>query len=241
MTMPLLEVSRLRLVFGGIVAVNDVDLEVRRGEVVGLIGPNGAGKTSLFNCITGYYRATAGAIKLDGVLVTANPPYKMSRLGVRRTFQNTRLFGELSVLDNIMAGAHVVRKATAEAMEEIHRACAELAIEESTLARLAGELPHGLQRRIELARALIANPCMLLADEPGAGLNASEKKLIVALLRGAAERRNIGVIVIDHDVGMIARACDRVVVLDHGTVISAGRPQDIRRDPAVVAAYLGKS
>jgi branched-chain amino acid transport system ATP-binding protein len=239
MTTPLLEVRELRLVFGGIVAVNNVNLEVNGNEVLGLIGPNGAGKTSLFNCMTGYYRATSGSIRLDGVPITAKAPYQISRLGIRRTFQTTRLFGDLTVLDNILAGAYFINKSTVSAVAETHETCQELGIDAALLNRPAGDLSHGIQRRIELARALVASPRMLLVDEPGAGLNASEKKVIVTLLRGVAERRDIGVMVIDHDIGMMARACDRVVVLDHGTVISTGTPQEVCRDETVISAYLG--
>ena len=239
MSSPLLETRNLQIRFGGVLAIRDVSFHLAQGEVLGLIGPNGAGKTSVFNCITGFYRPTSGAVLLDGMSLTGHTSYRISRLGIRRTFQNIRLFDDLSVLANILAGAHAARRSTDDTVRAIHSTCTDLGIDTRLLSRPAHELAHGLQRRVELARALIADPRVLLVDEPGAGLNASEKRLIIALLRGVARDRNIGVIVIDHDIGMIARACDRVVVLDFGKVICIGTPREVRRNPAVVAAYLG--
>lgn len=235
----LLEVDHLSLWFGGVCAIDDVSFDLSPGEVVGLIGPNGAGKTSVFNCITGYYRASAGSVRLQDVLITGKPSYRVSRLGIRRTFQNIRLFGDLSVLANIVAGAYIFDYSREELANAIGAICTEIGIDGSILSRSAGELPHSVQRRVELARALVANPRVLLVDEPGAGLSGNEKKVIVSLLRRVAHDRQLGVVLIEHDMGMIARACDRVVVLDHGLVICTGAPQHVRRDPAVVAAYIG--
>ena len=239
MVSPLLQVERLNLSFGGVVAIRDVSFELNEGEVLGLIGPNGAGKTSIFNCITGFYKPTSGVVLLNGIAVNRYPSYAISRMGIRRTFQNVRLFGELSVLGNILAGAHKNRTSISDTVAAVDSTCLELGIANDLLQRPSYELSHGLQRRVELARALIADPRVLLVDEPGAGLNGSEKRLIISLLRSVAQRRQIGVVIIDHDVGMIARACDRVIVLDFGKVISEGKPEDVRRDPAVAAAYLG--
>ena len=235
----LLELDHLQLKFGGISAVSDVSFDVRPGEVVGLIGPNGAGKTSVFNCITGHYRPSSGNIKVAGGPITGRPPYEISRLGVRRTFQNIRLFPSLSVLANIAVGAHMIEQSDDELDNAVNTICGQLKISGETMFRPAGELPYGAQRRIELARALIGNPRVLLVDEPGAGLNPLEKHAIVELLRYETKERKCAVVLIEHDLGMIARACDRVVVLDHGAVISSGTPDEVRSDPAVVAAYIG--
>ena len=235
----LLEVSRLQLVFGGVRAVTDVSFDVGGGEVVGLIGPNGAGKTSVFNCITGFYRPTGGSVTLGRVAITGKRPYQISRLGIRRTFQNIRLFNDLSVLANIVAGAHVGDASRDALVAAVRRTCDELGIDQALLSRTAAELPYGVQRRVEIARALVASPRILLVDEPGAGLNGQEKRAIVSLLRDAASQHGLGVVLIEHDIGMIARACDRVVVLDRGAVICEGSPQKVRNDSAVIAAYIG--
>src|SRR5258708_15647556 len=161
-----LEVSHLQLTFGGVRAVADVSFAVDGGEIVGLIGPNGAGKTSVFNCITGFYRPTGGSVTLGRRDLTGKRPYQISRLGIRRTFQNIRLFNDLSVVANIAAGAHVGKASQDELIASVHSTCDELRIDRAILSRPAGELPFGLQRRIELARALVADPVILLVDEP---------------------------------------------------------------------------
>lgn len=234
-----LAVAGLKLSFGGVRAIEDANFEAHPGKVLGLIGPNGAGKTSVFNCITGFYRPTGGIITLGRQPITGKPPYAVSRLGVRRTFQNIKLFEDLSVLANIAAGAYATGDRAAAVISAVRKVCAELEIGEELLTLPAGSLAYGLQRRIELARALVASPRVLLVDEPGAGLNAQEKGLICAMLRAAAQRRSIAIVLIEHDLGMIARACDNVVVLDHGVVIAQGSPETVRRNPIVVAAYIG--
>jgi branched-chain amino acid transport system ATP-binding protein len=235
----MLSVVSLGLRFGGIQAIEDITFQTISNEVLGLIGPNGAGKTSLFNCITGFSKPTSGSIYLDGVELTGQRPYKISRLGVRRTFQNVRLFGEFSVLANVIAGAHVMHRTEDELIKTSQKLCCELKIDESYFGRRCCDLPLGIQRRVELARALIAQPKILLVDEPGAGLIAAEKQLIVSLLRRVAMERPLSVVLIEHDLGMIVRACDRVIVLDRGKILSTGAPDEIRRDPAVISAYLG--
>jgi branched-chain amino acid transport system ATP-binding protein len=235
----MLSVNSLGLRFGGIQAIEDITFQTISNEVLGLIGPNGAGKTSLFNCITGFYKPTSGHIYLDGVELTGRRPYKISRLGVRRTFQNVRLFGEFPVLANIMAGAHVMHRRDEELIQASQTLCHELQIDENYFNRRCCDLPLGIQRRVELARALIAQPKVLLVDEPGAGLVAAEKQLIVSLLRRVAMERALSVVLIEHDLGMIVRACDRVIVLDRGRILSTGSPEEIRRDPSVISAYLG--
>ncbi len=235
----MLVVDKLSLSFQGIHAVQEVSFTTHARQVMGLIGPNGAGKTSLFNCITGHYRPSAGTVTLDGVNITGSKAYQIARRGIRRTFQNIRLFAHLSVHANILAGAYVLKQPETVLNERCEQLCEQLRIEADLLYRPAGELPYGVQRRLELARALIANPRLLLVDEPGAGLNGAERAMIVGILRDVAENMGIGVILIEHDIGMIARACDHVVVLNRGSVLAEGTPDEIQRHPAVVAAYLG--
>lgn len=235
----MLAIRDLSLSFQGLHVIQGVSLDAVPNQVLGLIGPNGAGKTSLFNCITGHYKPNAGAITLDGAGVSGRKAFQVARMGIRRTFQNIRLFADLSVHANIMAGAHVLKISDKDLLDRCELLCRQLRIEPSHLSRLAGELPYGIQRRVELARALVANPKVLLVDEPGAGLNGSERAMIVEILREVAVQSSVAVILIEHDIGMIARACDHVVVLDRGRVLSQGTPGEVRRDPAVVAAYLG--
>jgi branched-chain amino acid transport system ATP-binding protein len=236
----MLKVDNISLRFGGVHAIQDISFEAYSERVLGLIGPNGAGKTSLFNCVTGYYRPTAGRVTLDQADITGRRPYQISRAGIRRTFQNIRLFNDLSVHANIIAGGHVLKDTDEDLSKECYSLCEELQIADSFLARRSGDLPYGIQRRVELARALIARPRILLVDEPGAGLNGAERELIVRILRTVTKSRKVGVILIEHDIGMIARACDHVVVLDRGRVLSEGTPDQVRRDPAVISAYLGQ-
>ncbi|MGE3872022.1 MAG: ABC transporter ATP-binding protein [Parvibaculaceae bacterium] len=235
----MLEIDEIGLHFGGIHAIKEISFSAAVGQVVGLIGPNGAGKTSLFNCITGYYRPTSGRIMLDGQVISGRKPFQISRLGIRRTFQNIRLFGDLSVRANIVAGGHVLAETESSLSARCEALCGQLEIERSYLDRRSAELPYGIQRRVELARALIAHPKILLVDEPCAGLNGAERRLIVRILRDFAAQGTVGVILIEHDIGMVARACDHVVVLDRGRLLASGTPGDIRRDPAVISAYLG--
>jgi branched-chain amino acid transport system ATP-binding protein len=235
----MLAIRNLGVRFQGVHAVQDVSFETQKGRVLGLIGPNGAGKTSLFNCITGHYRPTSGTVLLDDQDITGRKAFQISRLGIRRTFQNIRLFGDLSVHANILAGGHVLKIGEQELSGRCEALCDELEVRRSYLFRPAGDLPYGIQRRVELARALIARPKILLVDEPGAGLNGAERAMITRILRDVASRMNLGVILIEHDIGMIARACDHVVVLDRGRLLSQGTAETVRRDPAVISAYLG--
>ena len=235
----LLEVQDLGVRFGGVTAIDSVSMDVSEHEVVGVIGPNGAGKTSLFNCITGFYRLSQGHVRLDGIEVTGKRPYQISRLGIRRTFQNVRLFNDLSGDVQYSFRCSLGGKSSTDIEDSVYSLCDDLRLSHDVLSRSAGGLPYGVQRRVEIARALVAAPRLLLVDEPGAGLNGDEKRLIVQLLRAAARDRPIGIVLIEHDMGMIARACDRVIVLDRGAVIATGQPAEVRRDPAVIAAYIG--
>ncbi|MBK1661797.1 branched-chain amino acid ABC transporter ATP-binding protein/permease [Paracraurococcus ruber] len=242
----------LTLRFGGLTAVNMVDMEVRSGTVHALIGPNGAGKSSLLNVVSGFYRASAGTVTLFGQAVKDQPPHVLARLGVARSFQNTELFGRMTVLENVLVGCHIRYQATlAETLLRLPRflreererlAEARLLLEVVGLTDFAGEqarnLPFGHQRRLEIARALALRPKLLLLDEPAAGLTHGEIEDLVALIRGLAAR-GMTVILVEHHVEMIMAVSDRVTVLDHGEVIADGPPEQVQDDRAVIEAYFG--
>jgi ABC-type branched-subunit amino acid transport system ATPase component len=251
-TKPLLDVDDLRLAFGGVKAVDGLSLRVYDGDIMSVIGPNGAGKTSAFNCITGFYTPTGGVIRFDDEKVTGLKPSAMARRGMARTFQNLRLFGDLTVLDNVRAGAHLkIGQNFLDAMlhtpryhhseqDATDRAQQWLDFVGLTTDRtgLARNLPYGEQRRVEIARALARGPRMLLLDEPAAGLNHTEKNDLLELLRRIGEL-GIAVVLIEHDMGLVMAVSHRITVLNFGKQIAAGSPDEIRNDPAVVEAYLG--
>jgi ABC-type branched-subunit amino acid transport system ATPase component len=236
----LLEVADIKVHFEGVKAVDGVDLQLPRGEILGLIGPNGAGKTTLVNVVTGFQRPTAGSMRLGGVAVDGWPPHRLARSGLARTFQNIRLFGDLTVLENIEVGAVGMglsrRHARVRAMEVLQG----VALEHRAGTR-ASSLPMGEERRLELARALATQPTFLLLDEPAAGLNETEGDQLVAMIRDVRDRLGCGVLVIEHDMRVIMRLCERIQVLNYGKTISVGTPDEVRRDQAVIDAYLGTS
>jgi branched-chain amino acid transport system ATP-binding protein len=250
--MTILSVDNLSIAFGGIRAVDDASFEVRQGEIFSIIGPNGAGKTTLFNLISGIYRANEGTIKVEGLDVTGLKPSQLAQLGVSRTFQNLQLFGRMSVLDNVMTGrhrhearsllGHLIRSPGTRAQERRTRDAAMACLARVGLVndarRLAGALPYGAMKRLEIARALATEPCLLLLDEPAAGCNAAETEEIDRLLVEIAGS-GITVVLIEHDMKLVMGISTRVLVLVEGRVLTSGAPNEVARDPRVIAAYLG--
>jgi branched-chain amino acid transport system ATP-binding protein len=252
--MVLLQTEHLEMRFGGLSALEDLNLAVLEGGLYGLIGPNGAGKTTVFNLISGFVRPTGGRILMNGKDVTFEPPHRITALGIARTFQNIRLFGELSVLDNILVGFHCRSRASwGEAIlrlpryrreEKAYRSKGLALLEEIGLTEAAdqpaGNLPYGHQRRLEIARALATIPRFLLLDEPAAGLNPQETLELVDFLTEIKSRYRLTLLVIEHNLRLVMGLCEHLTVLDHGLTIAAGPPAEVRRHPEVIRAYLGK-
>jgi branched-chain amino acid transport system ATP-binding protein len=250
---PLLETRGISKTFGGLKAVQKVDLRVEANRVVSVIGPNGAGKTTFFNCLSGIYRPETGSILLDGHDITGRPPHQVCRRGVARTFQNIRLFPEMSVLENVLVAqfqhrsisplpllAHTKRF---RAQEDSHCEEAHAFLDFVGLAKHAdaasNSLAYGLQRRLEIARALATRPRLLLLDEPAAGMNPQETVEMIQLISRIRDR-GLAIILIEHHMKVVMAISDEILVLDHGTPISHGTPEKVRNDPLVIKAYLGE-
>ncbi|WP_425059423.1 Lipopolysaccharide export system ATP-binding protein LptB [Sporomusa carbonis] len=252
--MALLKATKLSKVFGGLRAVSNFDVEIAPGELVGLIGPNGAGKTTAFNLLTGVYEPTEGQIEFDGKSIVGLKPYQITQRGIARTFQNIRLFADLSVLDNVKIAYHFhVKYGLLESMLRVGRYHSEEAeIEEKAIRfleifqlankkdEIAKNLPYGEQRRLEIARALAAQPRLLLLDEPAAGMNPQETQQLMEMIRWIRKEFNLTILLIEHDMSLVMGVCERIYVLDYGSIIAQGTPQEIKNNPRVIEAYLGE-
>jgi branched-chain amino acid transport system ATP-binding protein len=247
--MDLLEIENLSIAFAGLRALDGVSFNVREGEILGLIGPNGAGKSTLLNCVSRVHRPTGGAIRYGGQDLLRKPIHELPRLGIRRTFQNLELFKEASVRENVVMGtafryrASVVAEMLGLEREDVANQRADkmlqvLELTEHADTRVAA-LPYGLQKSVELARALASEPKLLLLDEPAAGMNPEESRRVGELIL-RLKGLGITIVLVEHDMRLVMRVCDRIVVLDHGEKIAQGSPSEVRANPAVIAAYLGE-
>lgn len=252
--LPVLDVRNLGIDFGGLTAVDSFNVTIGPTEICGLIGPNGAGKTTIFNLLTGVYQPTRGSVLINGIDTKGMATHKVSKLGIARTFQNIRLFTDMTVLDNVKVGMHnqikcsflnsvfhlpgyykAEKKANQKAMELLDfMGLADMADQK------AGSLPYGVQRRLEIVRALATNPSIILLDEPAAGMNPSETTELMHQIRRIRDTFHIAIFLIEHDMNLVMNVCETIAVVNYGRIIAKGTPEEIRSNPAVVEAYLGK-
>ena len=251
--MAMLEVTSLGISFGGLRAVDELSMKIEKGGLVGLIGPNGAGKTTAFNMLTGVYRPTDGGIRLDGQNLIGKKPHEICKLGVARTFQNIRLFSQLSVLDNVKTGLHnQITYSFAESMFHLSLPQKEKQMDEKAMELLrvfnldgvadykAANLPYGKQRKLEIARALATNPKLLLLDEPAAGMNPNETEELMETIEIVRKRFGVTVLLIEHDMKLVSGICEYLYVLNFGRLLAEGTPKEVLSNPEVVKAYLGE-
>ena len=235
-----LTIQGVRKYFVGLRALDGVSFSLSRGEILGLIGPNGSGKTTLINVVTGLFLATSGQVFVDGAEITNKKPYQIAHAGLARTFQTIRLFRELTVLENVEVAAVSMGLSRRAARMRATEVLEEIGI--SPWAEMRAEvLPYGLERRVEVARALATQPSFLFLDEPAAGLNEDESEELLQVLSGIPAQKNLGMLIVDHDMRLIMRLCHRLHVLNFGKTIGEGTPQEVRQIPAVLQAYLGKA
>ena len=255
MTDQIFKTEELSVVFGGLVALDGLDLIINRGEIIGLIGPNGAGKTTAFNAITGIVKPSNGKVLFNNMNITGGRPARIARLGIARTFQNIRLYEDLTVMENVMVASHAeIRYSIFEAIAGLGRfknderniqKKAEGLLDLMGLANVSGDkassLPYGSQRRLEIARALALDPDLLLLDEPVAGMNPMETKDLGELLGTLHAKFGLSILLIEHDMGFVMDVCEKIKVIDHGVPIAWGTPKEIQNDEKVIAAYLGET